>query len=668
MVHLPDRATEMRTARETVREIGAIPAVSDPERRERCRESFREFLSTYMAPTFYLPFSPDHEQVIARLGEVVTAGGQYALAMPRGSGKTSLAVAASIWALLYGKRHFVLAIAASGDMAAAIADSFRAEIETNELLSQDFPEVCYPVSKLEGIAQRANAQLCLGKRTRMAWKESKLILPEIAGSMSAGAVFLAKGVTGRFRGIMHKTPDGRTLRPDLVLLDDPQDDEIAGSPPQVEKLEKVVCGSVLGLAGPNKTIAACCCCTVIERDDLADRLLDPKVHPEWRGHKFKLVYDWPEEQDGLWSEYETIYREGLTNGDTSQATAFYAERREAMDKGARVAWPERLLEGELSAVQSAQNLLIERGRGAFFAEYQNDPREAKPGLYDLDANMVMSRAVNIPEYAIPGWAKYLVVFGDINHDKLSWVAVAMANDATAHVAAHGLWPEGNREVLVAKATAETASGAQRLAGGVRAWMKWIYERPWTLNGRKVRPNSIGIDANYMTKTVFQVTDGLIAERYPVLRDRGKGAKQFKVPAADKVIGRAQQWVYAHTGDRGDEIVHCADYWRMIAQKAWLLEPGVAGCCTLFNAGRNRHQVFADQVCAEVLTKYAEELNMWDWRLKPGSRNDLLDALVGCYAVACYLGATVSGGENLWRQPRRRKVKRETRKPKVPMEE
>lgn len=662
------KSNAMAAGRETVREIGAIPAVFDPSRRERCRESFREFLATYMGATFYLKFSLDHELVIARLQEVVTSGGQYALAMPRGSGKTSLNIGAALWAILYGYRRFVLAVAASGDLAAGLADSFRAEIESNMLLAQDFPEVCYPVAKLEGIAQRANAQLCGGERTRMAWSASKLIMPEIPGSVSAGAVFLSKGITGRFRGIMHKAPHGETMRPDLVLLDDPQDDEIAGSPPQVDKIEKVICGSVLGLAGPGKKIAALLSCTVIERDDLADRLLDAKIHPEWRGHKFALVYAWPDEQDKLWAKYEALYREGLADGDTGAATAFYSEHREAMDAGARVAWPERLLPGELSAIQSAQNLLIERGRGAFFAEYQNDPREARPGLYDLDAKTVMSRAVNIPEFTVPGWAKHLVVFGDINHDKLSWVALALANDATAHVVAHGLWPEGNREVLVPKATAETASGAQRLAMGIREWARWLNGRPWTMNGRKVRPNSIALDANYMTKTVFQVTDALIAERYPVIRDRGKGAKQFRVPAKDKVIGRAQEWVYAHTGDRGDEVVHCADYWRMIAQKSWLLEPGVAGACTLFAAARNRHQVFADQVCAEVLTKYAEDLNLWDWRLKPGARNDLLDAMVGAYAIGCYLGATVTGGENLWRRPKLKRRKIETRKPKVQRED
>jgi len=53
-----------------------------------------------------LPWSPDHLKVIAKIEAAVRHGGLFALAMPRGSGKTTLVIRAMLWALLYGFRRF----------------------------------------------------------------------------------------------------------------------------------------------------------------------------------------------------------------------------------------------------------------------------------------------------------------------------------------------------------------------------------------------------------------------------------------------------------------------------------------------------------------------------------------------------------------------------------
>ena len=72
--------------------------VKDPARRQRALESLLAFCE-YFPARFYLPWSADHLKVISRLEECVRSGGRFALAMPRGGGKTSLCGTACLWAL-----------------------------------------------------------------------------------------------------------------------------------------------------------------------------------------------------------------------------------------------------------------------------------------------------------------------------------------------------------------------------------------------------------------------------------------------------------------------------------------------------------------------------------------------------------------------------------------
>src|SRR5581483_2386483 len=72
------------------REIGELPAVVNPDRRAGCARNFGRYLLTYHPYSFPLPFSPDHQRVIARTELSMLEGGLFALAMPRGSGKTTI--------------------------------------------------------------------------------------------------------------------------------------------------------------------------------------------------------------------------------------------------------------------------------------------------------------------------------------------------------------------------------------------------------------------------------------------------------------------------------------------------------------------------------------------------------------------------------------------------
>src|SRR5688572_28560657 len=111
------------------RDIGDIPAVKDPARRDECERSFRRFCEVYFAGTFALAWSPDHLRVLAKVERADLFGDLFAMAMPRGSGKTSIVVAACLWALLTGEHEFVALIAADEGAASELLESMKTELE-----------------------------------------------------------------------------------------------------------------------------------------------------------------------------------------------------------------------------------------------------------------------------------------------------------------------------------------------------------------------------------------------------------------------------------------------------------------------------------------------------------------------------------------------------------
>ena len=335
-----DRARE-RNARISAsgRDIAPLPETVDPARKAGAHHDFLFFCEQYFPSTFYLPWSKDHEKVMRRIEQAVLQGGLFALAMPRGSGKTSLCERACIWAILYGHRRFVCLIGSDEGHARTMLDTIKTELESNDLLLEDFPEAVYPVHCLEGIANRCAGQIYNGERTHIEWTAKEIVLPTIPDSAASGAILKVAGITGRIRGMKHQTAGGESIRPDLVILDDPQTDESARSLSQCQARESILAGAVLGLAGPGRKISGIMPCTVIKPGDMADRILDREKHPQWQGERMKMIYSFPDSRK-LWEEYAEIRSEDLRmGGDGSRATAFYREHRGKWTPAPR--WPGR---------------------------------------------------------------------------------------------------------------------------------------------------------------------------------------------------------------------------------------------------------------------------------------------------------------------------------------
>ena len=350
------------------RDIGEIPPPADPKRRSAALRNLRRFYETYFPATFYLPWSQAHIKSIRDTQRTIERSEMMAEAMPRGWGKSSRFERAALWAGLKGIKRFCVVVSADEGAALEILDAIKSEMESNELLAADFPEVVLPIRKLNRITQRAKGQTYRGAPTFIAWEDRKVVFPTIPGSPASGFIIRVAGLTGRVRGMKHNRPDGTTVRPDLALVDDPQTDESAHSPQQVEKRLRLLNGPVLRLAGPDQRVSCMCSVTVIQPDDLAARLIDRKQSPQWHGRRYSTMTKFPTESRGSrkfektwWDaivKYGDVRSEGLRLDDGGVlANTHWRKHRSVLEKGVTVGWKHKVEPGDLTAIQSAVNWL-----------------------------------------------------------------------------------------------------------------------------------------------------------------------------------------------------------------------------------------------------------------------------------------------------------------------
>jgi len=178
-----EKNRKLRRAREVSeksRDISdAMYSCMNPKRREECRLDLKLFLETYMAEAFYLEWSPDHLKALAKIQTSVLDKGLFALAMPRGSGKSTMCLGALMWVILYAHKRYPVLIGATSPAAEKMLMGVITFMTTNQLLLEDFPEACVPFQALGGQANRAGGQLCNGLTTKIKLGKDKIILPYI---------------------------------------------------------------------------------------------------------------------------------------------------------------------------------------------------------------------------------------------------------------------------------------------------------------------------------------------------------------------------------------------------------------------------------------------------------------------------------------------------------
>ena len=649
------RAAHMREVRLRERDIRphfkhgfdattGCPLPANPRRRKRYATDLVGFLRYYFPDAFDKPFSDGHKDEIKAMQATILDGGLLAYCSPRGDGKTSRAERTALWSILYGYHQFVIPVGADFGKAQQILDAIKTELKGNDRLAEDFPEACIPARVAQGQPHKASAMVWDTTPLGFSWLADAVQFPAIPGSPSAGAILEPTGLTAAIRGMKRALPDGRQIRPSLFLLDDCQTDESANSPAQCATRERLINAAVLGSAGPGQTVSAFMLATVIKKGDLADRFLDPQLHPEWHGRRRSLVEKWPDAHDTLWKRYAEIRRDcQRENRSTKPATDFYKQHRKQMDAGAIVDWKHRKEKGELSALQHAQNLRIDRGEAAFMSEYQNTPIALTSSQYEITEEVILSRNSGLPRLACTAETEAIVAGVDINYIGLNWIVVAATRAGVSHAVAHGKHP--HNDVLVEKNATE-AVARQAIGRAIAELAQGMNQTVIMADGKPRHIDIMAVDCGNWTEAVFAACNAI---RLPmkVTPVRGRDAKSYRIQRGSPKTGTG--WHLAVWERFGRVIVIDADFWREATQRAFLAEPGTPGSISMYDTNGPDHVELAREICAETLAEHVQTAigHYYKWNRTPGVPNDKLDALTYAHAMTSYMGAGTTG-----EQPRR----------------
>lgn len=614
-----------------------LPECVDPQRRAETVTSLRLFAEHYFPSKFNIAWGASHLDLIESMEEsVLRGGGTNAFALPRGSGKTSLAETCAIWSLFHGHKRYVLCLGATAEMGKRLISSLKMEIQGNELLLADFPEVMYPFYFADYSPLRFKFQHCQGKNTFIHWTGDSFSLPSIEGSNVSGSYVSCAAINTSFRGLKRTTPDGVNLRPDFVIIDDPQTDKSAKSKAQTSARQRIIEGAVLGLAGPRQPITVVMPCTVIQRDDLADRFLNRQIKPEWRGVRSKMLSSFPLNME-LWTQYQDIRNEAFRNdGDRMAGTKFYEANREAMDAGASVTWEERFTPPfEISAIQHAMNLYF-RDPVAFASEYQNDPLiqstgETKPSI-ELVSTDLTQRLSALPFGTVPRSTLCLTTGVDIQKDVIFYLTCAWSEDFGGSIVDYGCVPDQPREYFdthdIPLKLSDKFPGLLQSPLTHRA-LEALRDGPASReftrdeSNESVHVDAVFIDANWnlTADAVFQFckTSG---DKFWPCHGRGIGAAMLPMSDWHKKTGEipnAANWRIRPAtlgSNRGRHIMYDTNFWKSRVGERLACPVGTPNALLLYGKSPLKHALLADHLSSELpIRTHGRGRDVDEWRTR-----------------------------------------------------
>ncbi len=644
------QARLMDRKRKAERDI-VVPPCKDPERRQLCEWDIFLALRTYFPHKFTNPFTADQTEIIQEILYRARSGGDKAVAAPRGEGKTTIAECVILLLWIQGVLRFPLIVAATGPDAGRILDNIKYEVEFNDLLCEDYPEVCVPIRALEGAPQRANMQTVEGERTHLEWSANIAVLPTVRGSKCSGGVLMTRGLDAAIRGIRY-----HSLRPDFVLIDDPETRESASSDYQVGVRRQTIDRDIAGLGGQGKQLGRLMLCTLQNKTCLAAEFTDPRQKPSWGGQRYAMLKAKPERED-LWEQYvHTLLagQETREDPDGLKATEFYLANRAEMDRGAVVSNPARFIVGkEHSTLQACYNIIARIKPENFATEYQNDPpEESGPQESGINATLVASRLSEYSRGLVPA-GTFLTAAIDIGKHRCYWCVMAWTLNGVGYVVDYG-WAdvlgtsiEDKNKVAIERAILLTL---------VNLRQQWIEEPYLRSDGEVVDIDLCFVDSGdgntqgAVYEFVRQCGKPFVASKG---YGDGRGSSPFHIGkvAPTKKIGNGwhiskQEGGNAHIWLHGFD----ADKWKHFLHERFLTptqnedKQNRPGSIALFKpVAANDHSKFARSICSEVWTEeFVQGKGYKKQWVKQHKENHWLDATVMATIAADMRGMSIVG--------------------------
>lgn len=255
-------------------------------------------------------------------------GSQQAIAAPRGHAKTTnFTFKDTLHAVLYQYKHYPILLSDSSEQAEGFLDDIKTELEDNPHILEDF-----------GILK--------GDKV---WRSSVILT-------KTGIKLEAIGSGKKIRGRRH-----RNWRPDLLVLDDIENDENVNTPEQRKKLKSWF-DKAVSKAGDTYTDIMYIG-TILHYDSLLSRVL---VNPTYRTKKYRAVLSFAT-NTALWEEWERIYTNLFDEDHEANAWTFFQANEKEMLEGTQVLWEEK------NPYYKLMQKRLSEGEASFNSELQNDP-------------------------------------------------------------------------------------------------------------------------------------------------------------------------------------------------------------------------------------------------------------------------------------------------------
>ncbi len=322
--------------------FGKSSQAEKKERIERALGELQFFATTYFPHHLTEEPSVMHQALYEKFQSLILTaesegrGAKEVQAAPRGHAKSTLTtLVLPLWCIVGQHRRFIGVISDTTEQAEEFLESIKAELEVNERLKEDFPEACG-----EG-------------RT---WKVGKILTRN-------GVKVTCWGKRKRLRGVKFGS-----RRPDLVILDDLENDEHIDSPEQREKDRKWFFKAVMKVGGAYTVYIVIG--TILHYDSLLARLLK---QPGWTGRKWQAVIDWS--SSPLWEQWERIFCDPANDQAEKKADQFFNTHQKAMLEGTQVLWP------ETEDYHYLMKMRVSDGPAYFDSEKQNEPINPEDCLF-----------------------------------------------------------------------------------------------------------------------------------------------------------------------------------------------------------------------------------------------------------------------------------------------
>lgn len=222
------------------------------------------FLSTYKnkeTPPFHVEIEKALSDDTIRFLEIIA---------PRGHAKSTVVSFINVmWNICYSKRKFIVIISDSWGQAKTFLEMIKTELETNEMIRLAFGDL-------------------VGKDK---WNEGEIITGN-----DIKVLCLGSGM--KLRGLRYKES-----RPDLVLCDDIQNDELVANEQRRKKLKHWLNAVVIPALNYNGKLVLIG--TTLHNDDLMCEVKNKELYPEFKTLEYKAIKD-----DGtpLWPDMFSIER------------------------------------------------------------------------------------------------------------------------------------------------------------------------------------------------------------------------------------------------------------------------------------------------------------------------------------------------------------------------